>query len=67
MSIVAENDEIRISTKGMSADEVRALVDWLRIEVIARKSKLTESAAWTLSEQIKSGWWEHNKGRFAGE
>lgn len=64
MSVVAENDEIRISTKGMSSDEVRALVDWLRLEVIARKSKLTEKDAWDLSEEIKADWWERNKARF---
>ena len=64
MSVVAEKDEIRISTKGMSSDEVRSLVDWLRLEVIARKSKLTEKDAWDLSEEIKAGWWERNKARF---
>jgi hypothetical protein len=64
MSVVAEKDEIRISTKGMSSEEVRSLVDWLRLEVIARKSKLTEKDAWDLSEEIKAGWWERNKARF---
>jgi hypothetical protein len=63
MSVVADHDEIRISTKGMSREQIDTLVDWLRAEVIARKSELTEQQAWELSEEIKSDWWTRNQSR----
>jgi hypothetical protein len=51
-------------TDGMSADEVNDFVTWLRVESIARRSKLTEAAAWKLSENIKEDWWKQNSSRF---
>jgi hypothetical protein len=51
-------------TDGMSADEVNNFVAWLRVESIARRSRLTEEAAWKLSEEIKADWWEKNRSRF---
>jgi len=48
----------------MSVDQVNDFVNWLRIESIARRSKLTEKAACQLSEEIKADWWEKNKQRF---
>ena len=52
------------STEGMSPNQVHDFVTWLRVESIARRSKLTEEAAWRLSEEVKAGWWESNKERF---
>lgn len=51
-------------TDGMSADQVNDFVTWLRVESIARRSKLSEEAAWKLSEEIKADWWEKNSSRF---
>jgi hypothetical protein len=48
----------------MSPEQVNDFVNWLRVEAIARRSKLTEEAAWQLSEEVKAGWWEKNKHRF---
>ena len=56
--------QITVPTDGMSPDQVNDFVAWLRVEAIARRSKLTPSAAWQLSEEIKAGWWEGNKQRF---
>jgi len=39
-------------------------VAWLRVESIARRSKLTDGAAWKLSEEIKADWWKQNSPRF---
>lgn len=66
IDVKAENGIVHIdlSTEGMSPDQVNDFVTWLRVEAIARRSKLTEEAAWQLSEEVKSGWWEKNKGRF---
>lgn len=53
MIAVETNDhEIRvnISTDGMSAEAVRAFLDWLRVEAAARRSRLTDDAAWKLSK-----------------
>jgi hypothetical protein len=51
-------------TDGMSPEQVNDFVTWLRVEAIARRSKLTEQAAWELSEEIKADWWQKNKHRF---
>jgi len=51
-------------TEGMTADQVNDFVTWLRVESIARRSTLTEQAAWQLSEEIKADWWKNNKQRF---
>lgn len=70
MIAVETNDhEIRvnISTDGMSAEAVRAFLDWLRVEAAARRSRLTDDAAWKLSENVKSGWWVQNQSRFTSE
>jgi len=37
--------------------------DWLRIENIVRRSRLTADAAWKLSENVKSSWWKKNRRR----
>jgi hypothetical protein len=44
---------------------VNAFVNWLRVEAAARRSRLKESAAWKLSEEVKSDWWSRNESRFA--
>jgi len=55
---------VSIPTDGMPAEAVRAFVDWLRVETIARRSRLTESDAWKLAEEIRSDWWSRNQSRF---
>ena len=58
INVKSENGVVHVSfpTEGMSPDEVNDFVTWLRVESIARRSKLTDEAAWQLSEEIKSGW-----------
>ena len=56
--------QITVPTDGMSVEQVNDFVTWLRVEAIARRSKLTPSTAWQLSEDIKTGWWDRNKQRF---
>ena len=58
--------QITVPTDGMSAEQVNDFITWLRVEAITRRSKLTPSAAWQLSEDIKAGWWDRNKQRFGG-
>jgi hypothetical protein len=54
------------STEGMSPEQVNEFVTWLRVEAIARRSRLTEASAHQLSEEFKAEWWRKNEGRFGG-
>lgn len=70
MIAVETNDHeisVNIPTDGMSPEAVRAFLDWLRVEAAARRSRLTDDAAWKLSEDVKSSWWTQNKNRFNAE
>ena len=66
IAVVTDKHEIRVSipTDGMGPEAVEAIVDWLRVEFAARRSKLTDDMAWQLSEDIKADWWAQNKARF---
>jgi hypothetical protein len=66
IDVNAENGVVHVdfSTEGMSPEQVNEFVTWLRVEAIARRSKLSEEAAWLLSEEVKAGWWDKNKWRF---
>jgi len=69
IAVKAENDRLQVTipTQGVSPDEVGDFVSWLRVETIARRSKLTPKAAWKLSEDIKSSWWQANEHRFTSQ
>jgi hypothetical protein len=69
IAVAADDKEIcvRIPTGDLSREEAHAFVNWLRAEVIARQSKLSEEQAWQLSENIKANWWEQHKQRLPGE
>ena len=56
--------QITVPTDGMTAEQINDFVTWLRVEAVARRSKLTPSAAGQLSEDLKAGWWDRNKQRF---
>ena len=45
-------------------ERVSSFVDWLRLEVVARQSGLSEADADRLAEEIKADWWTKNKDRF---
>ena len=68
IDVKSENGAVRLTfpTDGMSVEQVSDFVNWLRVASIARRSKLTEQAAWQLFEEIKAGWWEENKQRVGG-
>jgi hypothetical protein len=69
IAVKAENGclQVTISTEGMTPDEVNDFVSWLRVESVVRRSRLTLEAAWKLSEDIKSDWWQANERRFPAE
>ena len=66
IDVQAESGLVRMTfpTDGLSPEQVDDFVTWLRAEAIARRSRLSEQAAWQLSEEAKSGWWKRNQDRF---
>ena len=66
VAVEADKHEIRVSipTAGMTPEAVSACVSWLRLESAVRRSQLTRQAAWQLSEDVKSDWWQTNAHRF---
>jgi hypothetical protein len=66
IDVKADNGAVHLdfSTEGMSPEQVNDFVSWLRVEAIARRSKLTEESARQLSEDIKADWWRKNESRF---
>jgi hypothetical protein len=66
IAVVTDKNEIRVSipTEGMGPEAVEVIVDWLRVEFAARRSKLMDETAWHMSEDIKAEWWAQNKARF---
>jgi hypothetical protein len=66
VAVEADKHEIRVSipTAGMTPEAVSAFVSWLRLESAVRRSQLTPQAAWQLSEDVKSDWWQTNAHRF---
>src|ERR1017187_5755147 len=69
IAVKAENGclQVTIPTEGMTPGEVNDFVSWLRVESVVRRSRLTPEAAWKLSEDIKSDWWQANERRFTPE
>jgi hypothetical protein len=65
VAIETDEHEIRVNipTDGMSPEAVSKFVNWLRVELIARRSRLADEAAWQISEDIKADWWARNKVR----
>ena len=66
IAVKAANDRLQVTipTEGMTPGEVNDFVSWLRVESVVRRSQLAPEAAWTLSEEIKSGWWQSNEKHF---
>jgi hypothetical protein len=44
-------------------DRLNTFLDWLRLETTAARSRLSESEADRLAEEMKAGWWAANKQR----
>ena len=63
--IVVENTEtdvrVTIPKNAVPPKQLNAFLDWLRLEEIAQRSRLTEEEADRIAEQIKAEWWAANK------
>lgn len=55
---------VTIPKSEVPPDRLNWFVDTLRLEAIARRSRLTEDEAAHLADEIKAGWWAANRHRF---
>jgi hypothetical protein len=65
--IEAERDEkkltISIPIEGMKSEEVEELLSYIKFQVIAQRSKMTQAEADELADEVTSSWWKKNKDR----
>ena len=68
-SITLEDDEVVIRVNGNMVDQdaLTKLLDYLELESIRRRSKLTESQATVLAAEVDRSAWENTKDKFIGE
>lgn len=52
---------VTIPRDAVPPKQLNAFLDWLRLEEIAQRSRLTETDADRLAEEAKAGWWTANK------
>ncbi len=66
ITVETTGDAIRVTIpKGdLSPDRLNSVLDWIRLEALARRSALTEPLAEELAESAKESWWAANKDRF---
>lgn len=55
---------VTIPKDSVPAKRLNALLDWLRLEELVQRSRLTETEADQIAGEIKAGWWAANKDRF---
>jgi hypothetical protein len=55
---------VTIPNDAVPSKRLNALLDWLRFEETAQRSRLTEADADRLADELKAGWWAANKNRF---
>lgn len=55
---------VTIPKSELPTERLKWFLDSLRLEVIARRSQLTEEEASRLADEIKAGWWTANQHRF---
>lgn len=67
MTTVERTDQdvrVTIPKDAVPPKRLNALLDWLRLEEIAQRSRLTEEEAGRIADEIKIEWWAANKDRF---
>jgi len=55
---------VTIPKDAVPLSRLNALLDWLRLEETALRSRLTEDEADRIAEETKGQWWAANKDRF---
>ena len=55
---------VTISKDAVPPKRLNALLDWLRLEEVVQRCRLTEADADLIANEIKASWWVANKDRF---
>ena len=55
---------VTIPNDAVPPKRLNALLDWLRLEETVQRSRLTETEADRIADEIKAGWWAAKKNRF---
>ena len=55
---------VTIPKDAVPPKQLDAFLDWLRLEEIAQRSRLTEEDANRFADEMKAGWWAANKDKF---
>jgi hypothetical protein len=55
---------VTIPKSAVPPAQLNAFLDWLRLEEVAQRSRLTEADADRLADEIKAGWWAAHKAHF---
>lgn len=58
---------VTIPRDAVPAKRLNELLDWLRLEEVAQRSRLTDEEADKIADKIKADWWAANKHRFIPE
>jgi hypothetical protein len=66
ITVEKTNTELRVTipNDAVPPKRLNALLDWLRLEELVQRSRLTEIEADRIADEIKAGWWATNKTRF---
>ena len=66
ITVEKTNTDVRVTIPkdAVPPEQLNAFLDWLRLEEIAQRSRLTEQDANRLAEDIKADWWAANKHHF---
>ncbi len=55
---------VTIPNDAVPPKRLNALLDWLRLEELVQRSRLTDADADRIANEVKAGWWAANKDRF---
>ena len=55
---------VTIPKDAVPPKQLNAFLDWLRLEEIAQRSRVTEEEADRIADEIKAEWWAANKDKF---
>lgn len=66
ITVEKTNTDLRVTIPkdAVPPKRLNALLDWLRLEEMAQRSRLTEADASRLADELKAGWWAANKHKF---
>jgi len=66
ITVEKTNTDVRVTIPkdAVPPKQLNAFLDWLRLEEIAQRSRLTEKEADRLAEETKADWWAANKEKF---